>query len=357
MGRRNGQAGAPYLNVSPPTTLAAAMDPGWLTGGLEPVGNGAKVTSVEQVEVIRTVATKVRFAVEFEAIPERGHFCLKGFLDVDEATAKGGSTMIREADFYALVGPEVNVRAPTCIAAIVDREQQQGAIIMRDLIAEGARFCTALEPFSVDDAAASLEQIARLHAGSHLLATSAWITPRVGQLARARYVPIAQLQEMLDGPRGEGLPEAVRNAERLVAAVTELASRDEARPQYLVHGDCHAGNLYRTADGIGLIDWQLLQRGGWALDVAYHIAAVLAVDVAEQNERQLLRHYLEAMRGLGCDVPQEGEAWRQYREALSYGYYLWAITRRVDPALITLFVNRLGSAVARHGSFELLGTA
>jgi hypothetical protein len=34
---------------------------------------------------------------------------------------------------------------------------------------------------------------------------------------------------------------------------------------------------------------------------------------------------------------------------------LWAITRRVDPPIIVQFNQRLGAAVARHGSHALLG--
>jgi aminoglycoside phosphotransferase (APT) family kinase protein len=122
----------------------------------------------------------------------------------------------------------------------------------------------------------------------------------------------------------------------------------------LVHGDSHAGNIFQTQQGPGLIDWQLLQRGGWAFDVAYHIAAVLPIEVAEREERALLGHYLLTAGGLGCELPDAEEAWLQYREALIYGYYLWAITRRVDPPIINLFVNRLGSALARHESYKLL---
>ncbi|MDB5725168.1 MAG: serine kinase, partial [Novosphingobium sp.] len=40
-----------------------------------------------------------------------------------------------------------------------------------------------------------------------------------------------------------------------------------------------------------------------------------------------------------------------------YGFYLWSITRRVDPPIIELFVNRLGMAVTRHDSHALLGVA
>jgi hypothetical protein len=341
-----------------PGTLEQALDPAWLTAALAPESGGRAVEAVETVEVIRTVATKVRFTARFAGNDQPGAYCLKGLLNVDEITARGGPTMVREADFYGLVGPRVGVRTPTCVATVIRREDPQGVVIMRDLIAEGARFCSALEPFDADQAAASLAQVAALHAGGDLLASEPWITPRVGELAEMRYITADQLQELLDGPRSEGLSPATRSAERLGTAMRALAERDAARPQFLVHGDAHAGNIFRNADGeTGLIDWQLLQRGGWALDVAYHLCAVLPVELAAAEERRLLGHYLELMRGHGCAVPDAEEAWRQYREAAIYGFFLWSITRRVDPPIIVQFTQRLGQAVERHESHALLGVA
>ena len=354
-------APAPWAAVAPPTTLASALDPAWLTLALAQESGNRRIVSVETVEVIRTVATKVRFTAQFEGDDAPQAFCLKGLLDVDELTARGGSTCVLEADFYARVAASVDVRVPVCVAAIADRDIQQGAIIMRDLIASGSRFCSALEAFSADDAAASLSQLAALHRGSALLDSSDWIKPRVAALAQMNYITPAQLQEMLDGPRGVNLSPAVRDAQRLAAAMRALAQRDAARPQFMIHGDAHAGNIFRTPEGsgpeAGLIDWQLLQRGGWALDVAYHLCAVLPVELAEAEERRLLGDYLARMRAAGFAMPDDEDAWLQYREAVIYGFYLWSITRRVDPPIINQFVDRLGKAVTRHQSHALLGVA
>jgi Phosphotransferase enzyme family len=340
-----------------PRTLAEALDPAWLTQALVPVTGGAPVTAVEKVEVIRTVATKVRFTAAFDgARGGREAFCLKGFLDVDSEMARGGTVTVLEADFYTQLAPKLTVRVPDCAATVVDREAPLGVVIMRDLIDQGARFCTALEAFSADEAAQSLEQLAQLHASRVPLTEMPWIRRRVAELARAQYVPQPMLQEMLNGPRGEGLPARTRDAALLIQAMKALAARDETGPQVLIHGDAHAGNIFRTAQGPGLIDWQLLQRGGWALDVPYHIAAVLPVEVAEKEERALLAHYLDTMRRLGGEVPPgPEEAWAQYRASVVYGYYLWSITRRVDPAIINVFVGRLGASVTRHDSYRLLG--
>jgi hypothetical protein len=350
---RNPVPAEPALAV--PKTLEAALDPAFLSDALASVSGGAPVTSVEVVELLKTVATKVRFAVTFGDSDEKQVFCLKGLLDVDEMTARGGATCVLEGDFYTKVAPTVNVRVPEAVAVVTDREAQQSVLIMRDLIADGAHFCSALEAFDADQALASLGQLAALHAGSAMLDTAPWIRPRAAELARANYVSAEQLQELMDGERKEGVPERVLSAARLIDGVKELANRDEARKQFMIHGDSHAGNNFRTAQGPGLIDWQLLQKGGWALDVAYHLCAVLPVELAEQEERRLMTEYLAMMRAAGFAMPGGEVAWSQYREAVIYGYYLWAITRRVDPPIIKLFFHRLGNAAARHDSFALLG--
>lgn len=334
-----------------PLTLEEALDPRWLSGVL-----GIGVESVEPVEVIRTVATKVRFLAQPADGSPALALCLKGLLDADEHTRRGGPTMVKEADFYTRIADQVDVRVPHCVAPVVDRAGQQAVVIMRDLIEEGAQFCSALEPFTADEAAASLEQIAALHAGHDRLAGNPWITRRLDQFASRPHLMAAELQALLDDPRGDLLAPQARDAARLLAALGPLAERDAARPQFLIHGDAHAGNVFRDARGKpGLIDWQLLQQGGWALDVAYHLAAVLPVDLAEREERRLLDHYLGLMRALGCPVPDVKTAWREYREAMAYGFYLWAITRRVEPAIIHTFTARLGAGVTRHDSFALLG--
>ena len=335
--------------IAVPISLEAALDPVWLSAAL-----GQQIARTETVEVIRTVATKARFL----AHPADGGpalaLCLKGLLDGDDTIRLGGPTMVKEADFYGQIAAHVAVQVPHCVTSVIDREGRQALVIMRDLMADGATFCSALDPFTVDEAAASIAQIAALHCGRGLLVGRPWLTHSVGEFAARPHLSAAQIQALLDDPRGTRLSPAVCDASRLLAALAPLAARDAARPQFLVHGDAHAGNVFRTAQGAGLIDWQLLQSGGWALDLAYHINAVLPAELAAIEERKLLGHYLALMRGAGHTMPDDDAAWEQYREACVYGYYLWAITRRVDPPIIHEFTARLGLAVERNGSFALL---
>ena len=122
----------------------------------------------------------------------------------------------------------------------------------------------------------------------------------------------------------------------------------------MIHGDAHAGNIFETSGGPGLIDWQLVQRGVWAADVAYHIGAVLDIDDRRRSEFDLLRHYLTRLSIYGVEPPAWEEALVQYRRYLAYGLHLWAMTQFVDDNITTQFVQRLGQAVADNESFQLL---
>ena len=341
--------------VAVPRAVAQALDPAWLSAALAEVSGGRAVTSVEQVENIKTMATKLRFTVTFEGSDERHAFCIKGLLDIDEGNASLGSTCVAEADFYCKLAPQMQVRVPECLVAVVDRDAQNAAIIMRDLIAGGATFCSALDIFTADDAASSLEQLAALHASQGVLANEKWVEPRAAQIARSLGFTGESIQALMDDPRGDNLSAEVRSGDNILAAMRTFADRSDTRPQFLLHGDSHAGNIFRTKDGLGLIDWQVIQRGGWALDVAYHLNAVLPVEVAEKDERRLLGDYLARMRASGIDMPDDEEAWTQYREGVAYGLFMWAITRRVDPPIIHRFTDRLGKAAMRHDTFRLLG--
>ena len=144
--------------IAVPATVAEALDPAWLSDALAEVSGGRAVTSVEQVEYIKTMATKVRFAVTFDGSDERQSFCVKGLLDLDEGNSGLGSTCVAEADFYCKLAPHMQVRVPDCVVAVIDREAQNATIIMRDVITGGGTFCSALDIFTADDAASSLSQ-------------------------------------------------------------------------------------------------------------------------------------------------------------------------------------------------------
>jgi len=344
-----------------PLDLAETLRAEWLGQALGGKASPLDVRRVHIVDQFGPSCTKVRMELEYgSSVPTDypNAFCLKGFFgDPSMGYLKSG-VQLTEAGFYRDIAPSLPMRLAQCVHAGSDPETGAGVILMHDLISGGARFLTALSPYSATQAQASLDQLAKLHAaswGEEALAQWPWVRARVEELTRYDVVPPTRLTELMQGERGEPLPDAIRDGERIYSALRQIARRDAALPHCLIHGDAHAGNVFESADGTGFVDWQLLQRGHWSLDVAYHIAAVLTVEERRACEQDLLRYYLDRLTSLGVSAPGWDEAWDRYRESLAYGMFLWAITLRVDPPVIHEFNRRLGTAVADHDSLERLG--
>ncbi|WP_232494526.1 phosphotransferase family protein [Novosphingobium kaempferiae] len=336
-----------------PATMEEAIDPDWLSSALAGLSGGAPVVSVELAEVIRTMASKVRIRVRFENTANIEHaFCLKAFWGTPGG---GGLTTIREGRFYREIAPLTTMRLPTVPAILLDEERGEGILVMDDLVVAGARFCTALEPFTPELAVQSLDQLARLHSLTAPLETTDWLPNRIEAIAARPHYSAERLQALLDDGRASGLRSRTRSAGLVHDAMRSLAVRNRSKSRGLVHGDCHAGNLFQLPDGLGFTDWQLIQKGHWALDVAYHISAVLTVGEAEIHEKALLREYLALLERHGAAAPDWDEAWSDYRAAQIYGYYHWAITTRGEPPVMKIFTERLGASVERNQTFDILG--
>ena len=157
-----------------------------------------------------------------------------------------------------------------------------------------------------------------------------------------------------DGPIGAGVPDEVRDAQRLCDAFGALARATSTEsPWCLMHGDCHVGNVFLDASGRpSFTDWQMIQRGQWYLDVGYHIGTTLDVEERRANEDDLLRHYLGALAAGGVDVPSFDVARDSIRRGILEGFVLWAITLKVDPPITTCLLDRLGAAAADHDVFS-----
>ncbi|MFI5718997.1 phosphotransferase [Nocardia sp. NPDC051750] len=329
------------------------LSPGWLTSTLAPSYPGAVVADTRIVERLETVATKLRFRVEYaQPTDAPTALCAKGYFNPARTR-----TTRAEGDFYRLAAQDLPVRTPPCVHAAVDDRTGHALVLMHDLVAVGARFLDPTTTYGAERAAATLEQLAALHAATWDGKRSALyelFPPRLVRLSG--HLSPEQLQGLLDDGRAPGVSQQVRSADRLIAAMAAMDRLRATEPACLIHGDLHTGNIYETADGRpGLIDWQVVQRGTWALDVAYHLATVLDPDELARHERTLLDHYLDRLGSHGVTAPGRGRAWQLYRSYLPYGMFMWGMTRAVDRPVIEHLTDRLGRAVERHRSLDLLG--
>jgi hypothetical protein len=339
-----------------PDTLDDAYDPAWMSAALGTRFPGIEVTSVTPGPVISRVATNARFHIECAGgVPEglSPDLCIKGyFTEYGKPYRHAG---VPEASFYRDVLDLTDMRTLRCVYADLDPETAESAVITEDVVVRGAEFLDGCHDYTPDQCAQSLEELAALHAGT-------WMSPRVADIAaldcrmelytanRGR----AEIEANFTSDIGAGVPEEVRDTDLLYDTYSEFTHQVPSEaPWCVIHGDSHVGNVFLGAAGRpSFVDWQLVQRGPWYIDVGYHMSSALTVEDRRAHERDLVRHYLEHLAAGGVqDVPSEDEAWRLVPRGMVHGFYLWAITVRVAPEITTALNTRLGTAVADHDGF------
>ncbi|XVQ11471.1 phosphotransferase [Spirillospora sp. CA-255316] len=333
------------------------MSPEWLNSALAPRFPGIRITNVTPGPVVSRVSTNARFSIECEGGLPSGlssDLCGKGYFS-DIGTWDARRAGVPEVSFYRNLAATSGVRTLRSVYADIDPETQHGVVITEDVVAQGGRFLDATSDYAPDQTAQSLEQLARLHAatwGDPALLDAEWLKPRLeGHLVHRG---LKEIRGNFESEIGAGVPDEVRDPELLYAAYTALAreARDET-PWSVIHGDAHVGNLYLDGDGRpSFVDWQLVQRGPWYLDVGYHIASTLTIEDRRRTEKDLLRHYLDRLGAAGIEAPSWDDAWRGFRRGIIHGFYLWSITLKVAPEITSTLQRRLGTAVADHESFK-----
>lgn len=347
------------MTVPVPDTLAEALSPHWLTAALQLRFPDVEVTGVRPGPVVDRISTNARFEIACAEAPPAGlpaHLCVKGYFNEIGRLARFIGEP--EAYFYRDLVQATGVRTLTPVYADVDHLTRHGVVITADVAAQGAEFLDGSSSYTPDQTAQSLGELARLHAATWAdprWSTQTWLDQRMGKVLQAwgEDKTLSVIAANLHGINGSGVPDAIRDEHRLLGAYRALIAEVKSLPWCVIHGDAHVGNLFVDAAGApSLVDWQLVQRGPWSLDVGYHIASTLTVDDRRQCERDLLRHYLSCLDSFGVAPPAWDSAWAHLRHGLLHGMFLWAITTKVVASVIAILLHRLGTAVADHAALS-----
>jgi hypothetical protein len=335
-----------------PTNRDELLDPGWLRAALQDFNEDERIVRVDRTDTSKTRAEKLRFAVTVERPDgfEVRFYCAKAFLDGTPGTISA------EARFYRDLAPRLSVRRPRIPYVAIDPETDASIIVMEDIVANRGLFMNPHRTFPVAVTRDSLSQLAQLHGSTWGLASVSdidWVRTRrspVGGLHTA-----ASLQALLDDGRAIGFPPELRSGQILFNAL-------EVHARYpvtcVLHGDPHTGNVYLDHDGRAcFFDWETVQTGNWAQDVAYHVGTTLAIEDRRAHEQELLRHYLTELAAHGGPSIDFEEGWELYRRSFSYGYLLWVITMIRGRDEVLAHMPRLATALSDHDTYRLLGVA
>jgi aminoglycoside phosphotransferase (APT) family kinase protein len=98
-------------------------------------------------------------------------------------------------------------------------------------------------------------------------------------------------------------------------------------PQTLLHGDPHIGNTYVLPDDdVGFLDWQMVRRGNWSLDVGYFVQGALTIEERRRSERELLDEYRAALTLPADEMPSQEDVLLRYRASVAHGLAIWMAT-------------------------------
>lgn len=219
---------------------------------------------------------------------------------------------------------------PMVYRAEIDEDRRDFLILMEDVAARGADPRDATRPLTIAQAARGLRGLAALHSAfwdERLTGNSTldWVEPFV-PFAGLELAPLDIAYQRL----GDSVP----------AEIIKLTGQDlfgniwaryigglTAGPQTLLHGDPHIGNTYVLPDdGVGFLDWQMVRRGNWSLDVGYFLQGALTIADRRAAERDLLDEYRAALDLSAAELPSSEEIWLRYRASVAHGLAIWIAT-------------------------------
>jgi hypothetical protein len=257
----------------------------------------------------------------------------------------------REAQFYADVAPSAGLRVPRAYFA-ASAPDGSFALVLEDLAAAGCAFSDGGWGVTSDDAAGALEDLARFHGRFADPAVRAAVAPWLAVPRARRSDQTAQRLRTVIEAHGDVLTPAY-------VAVGELYVEHHARiddiwhsgPQTYIHGDPHIGNVFLDGRRVGFFDWGLSRTSTPLRDVSYFLTMSVDPDERRRSEADLLRLYLDALRGAGGPEITFDEAWTVHR--VQAGYTIVATFLAFMPSYARSDGQALGAALRRRSELAL----
>ncbi|MEE8311799.1 MAG: phosphotransferase [Candidatus Binatia bacterium] len=348
----------------PVPASAAALGPAELTAAMSQACRGARVARVRVLDGHSGTTERARLALEYETVGEAGERPASVFVKTAPASLAGQlfvnlmDLAATEVRFYREIAPTLPIAVPR--AWYAERHAATGAfvLVLEDLAARGARFTDVSDRADLETARRVVTTLGRLHAAF-------WNSPRFDAdlhwLRPPGPRPSLRLERFLcralvgRGTRrfADVIPEQIRaSTTRIVAARDRLERAWAEGPTTLLHGDSHIGNMYFVGDTVGLLDWQVAQRGQGMRDVSYFLVNSVPTEIRRAHERDLIELWRAVLEEGGVCPPAFDTAWRQHRLHATYTWIGSAVTAAA-PQLQPAPIARAGLSRACRALVDL----
>ena len=305
-----------------------AISPAWMTAALCETHPGAEVSAVEVVRRDDGTNRRARLGLTYShGSGPATVFVKAGDPAHAELNARTGGVFNEPRLFRSKV--DLPLDHPHVHLALIDEPRLDFILVMEDIAARGADPRDSTRPLTIAQAANGVRALARLHGAYWADRLSrqtalAWVDPFVAWPGMGGGIP-KSLEKA-----GDTIPPDVRSltGEQIVGDYwTRYITSLGDGPATLLHGDPHVGNTYVLPDGdVGFLDWQVLRRGNFSLDLGYFLQGALEIDDRRTCEADLIDEYQAAL-GLPADErPTRDEIWLRYRASVAHGLAIWLAT-------------------------------
>lgn len=305
------------------------ITPAWMTAAIAGHCPGAVVSGVEVVLRDDGTNRRARLALSYSAGTGPATVFAKAVDPAHADLVALTSGLFHEPRLFSSQAA-LPLEHPTVYAAVYDEAASNFLLIMEDLTTRGAEPRDSTRPLSVDQAASGVRGLARLHSrywGDRLTGDPRldWVEPFV-PFPGLELAPLEIAFERLGATVPPEIP-ALSGSELFGEIWARYITTLTNSPQTLLHGDPHIGNTYVLPDDdVGFLDWQMVRRGNWSLDVGYFLQGALTIEDRRRAERDLLDQYRDTLELPDSELPSREEVWLRYRASVAHGLAIWIAT-------------------------------
>jgi hypothetical protein len=257
-------------------------------------------------------------------------------------------------------GVPLHLDHPEVYFTVIDEPHLTFMLVMEDITARGCDPRDSLRPMTVEQVVNGVRSLAKLHSAYwsdrlHGEQALSWVEPFVawrGVMARGIDIGIRRA--------GGSIPPEVRN---MTGAQIEddlwipYIGTLSKGPQTLLHGDPHIGNTYVLPDsGVGFLDWQVVRRGNFSVDLGYFVQGALTIEDRRVGEVECISEYRDALDLPAGELPTEEEIWHRYRASAVHGLTMRLVTAASDtwqrPEVSLVLAQRYAAAYVELNASE-----
>ncbi|MDY6998586.1 MAG: phosphotransferase [Actinomycetota bacterium] len=306
-----------------------AITPEWMTSALAHHFPGVEVDDVAVVLRDDGTNRRARLALGYSAGTGPATVFAKA-VDPEHADLVALTSGLYHEPRLFSSGVTLPLDHPAVYTALIDEDRRDFLLIMEDVVTRGADPRDSTRPMTVEQAVSGVRGLAKLHGefwGDRLTADPAlgWVEPFVA-FEGLEYAPLHIAHERL----GDTVPARILDMSGTELFVDVWAryigSLTRSAPT-LLHGDPHIGNTYvLPGDTVGFLDWQMVRRGSFSLDLGYFLQGALTIEDRRAAERDLVGEYRDALRLPADEAPSEQDVWLAYRASVAHGLAIWMAT-------------------------------